>query len=313
MTTYTDKGVKPEKGRFLNFDHVSFIVGNAKQAASYYCVHMGFQPLAYKGLETGSRDHVCHVVRLNKVIFEFQSQLNPEHGPLSDHLIKHGDGVKVVAFNVQDIDFIVETARKRGGKIVQDVLEESDQFGTVKTAIIQTYGDTVHKLIDRQNYTGLFLPGYKEPELKVSVYTYNFYSSDMYINKIMLQINEFLQTLPPINLLHIDHCVGNQPDGQMESVVNWYEEMLNFHRFWSVDDKQIHTEYSALRSIVVANWEETIKMPINEPAVGKRKSQIQEYVDYYGDGGVQHIALRTNDIISSKICFLASYNLIILN
>ncbi len=114
------------------------------------------------------------------------------------------------------------------------------------------------------------------------------------------QIDCLLQTLPPVSLLYIDHCVGNQPDNEMEGVASWYERVLGFHRFWSVDDKQIHTEYSALRSIVVANWEETIKMPINEPAVGKRKSQIQEYVDYYGGGGVQHIALRTNDIISSK-------------
>lgn len=112
-----------------------------------------------------------------------------------------------------------------------------------------------------------------------------------------------MQTLPPINLLHIDHCVGNQPDNEMEGVASWYEKVLNFHRFWSVDDKQIHTEYSALRSIVVANWEETIKMPINEPALGKRKSQIQEYVDYYGGGGVQHIALRTDDIITSKLFY----------
>lgn len=280
MTTYTDKGVKPAKGKFLNFDHVSFIVGNAKQAASYYCVHMGFQPLAYKGLETGSRDLVAHVVRLNNIVFEFTSQLNPEHGPLSDHLIKHGDGVKVVAFAVEDIDFIVETARARGGKIVQNVVEAKDQFGSVKTAIIQTYGDTVHKLVDRSNYKGSFLPGYKGPELKIDC---------------------LLQTLPPVSLLYIDHCVGNQPDNEMEGVASWYERVLGFHRFWSVDDKQIHTEYSALRSIVVANWEETIKMPINEPAVGKRKSQIQEYVDYYGGSGVQHIALRTDDIISTIV------------
>lgn len=126
------------------------------------------QPLAYKGLETGSRDVVAHVVRMNNITFEFQSQLNPEHGPLSDHLIKHGDGVKVVAFAVEDIDFIVQTAQKRGGKILQGVVEEKDQFGTVKTAIIQTFGDTVHKLIDRSQYKGSFLPGYKEPELKVS-------------------------------------------------------------------------------------------------------------------------------------------------
>lgn len=168
MTTYTDKGVKPERGRFVQFDHVSFVVGNAKQAATYYCVHMGFRPLAYKGLETGSREVVCHVVQQNHIIFEFQSQLNPIRNEMSDHLIMHGDGVKVVGFEVEDIDYIVAQAKQRGGKILQEVREESDQFGSVKTAIVQTYGDTVHKLVDRQNYKGVFLPGYKQSELKVS-------------------------------------------------------------------------------------------------------------------------------------------------
>lgn len=279
MTSYTDKGPRPERGRFIQFDHVTYIVGNAKQAATYYCVHMGFKPLAYKGLETGSRDIVSHVVKQNKIIFEFQSQLNPAHTDMSEHLIRHGDGVKVVAFDVEDIEYIVETARKRGGKIVQEIREDRDDFGSVKTASIQTYGDTVHKLVDRRNYRGTFLPGYKKPEL---------------------EIDDFLAKLPNIGLLHIDHVVGNQPDNQMEKVAQWYEKVLQFHRFWSVDDKQMHTEYSALRSIVMANYEETIKMPINEPAPAKRKSQIQEYVDYYGSAGVQHIALRTEDIISGK-------------
>lgn len=279
MTSYTDKGPRPERGRFIQFDHVTYIVGNAKQAATYYCVHMGFKPYAYKGLETGSRDIVSHVVKQNKIIFEFQSQLNPAHTDMSEHLIRHGDGVKVVAFDVEDIEYIVETARKRGGKIVQEIREDRDDFGSVKTASIQTYGDTVHKLVDRRNYRGTFLPGYKKPEL---------------------EIDDFLAKLPNIGLLHIDHVVGNQPDNQMEKVAQWYEKVLQFHRFWSVDDKQMHTEYSALRSIVMANYEETIKMPINEPAPAKRKSQIQEYVDYYGSAGVQHIALRTEDIISGK-------------
>ena len=282
MTSYTDKGPKPERGRFIQFDHVTYIVGNAKQAATYYCVHMGFKPLAYKGLETGSRDIVSHVVKQNKIIFEFQSQLNPAHTDMSEHLIRHGDGVKVVAFDVEDIEYIVEMARKRGGKIVQEIRIDSDEFGSVKTAAVQTYGDTVHKLVDRRNYRGTFLPGYKKPEL---------------------EIDDFLAKLPNIGLLHIDHVVGNQPDNQMEKVAQWYEKVLQFHRFWSVDDKQMHTEYSALRSIVMANYEETIKMPINEPAPAKRKSQIQEYVDYYGGAGVQHIALRTEDIISGKNYF----------
>ena len=282
MTSYTDKGPKPERGRFIQFDHVTFIVGNAKQAATYYCVHMGFESLAYKGLETGSRDIVSHVVKQNKIIFEFQSQLNPQHTEMSEHLIRHGDGVKVVAFDVEDIEYIVEMARKRGGKIVQEIRIDSDEFGSVKTAAVQTYGDTVHKLVDRREYRGTFLPGYKKSEL---------------------EIVDFLATLPNIGLLHIDHVVGNQPENQMEKVAQWYEKVLQFHRFWSVDDTQMHTEYSALRSIVMANYEETIKMPINEPAPAKRKSQIQEYVDYYGGAGVQHIALRTEDIISGKNYF----------
>ena len=287
MTSYTDKGPKPERGRFIQFDHVTFIVGNAKQAATYYCVHMGFESLAYKGLETGSRDIVSHVVKQNKIIFEFQSQLNPQHTEMSEHLIRHGDGVKVVAFDVEDIEYIVEMARKRGGKIVQEIRIDSDEFGSVKTAAVQTYGDTVHKLVDRREYRGTFLPGYKKSEL---------------------EIVDFLATLPNIGLLHIDHVVGNQPENQMEKVAQWYEKVLQFHRFWSVDDTQMHTEYSALRSIVMANYEETIKMPINEPAPAKRKSQIQEYVDYYGGAGVQHIALRTEDIISGKNYFKKNHS-----
>lgn len=168
MTTYTDKGTKPEAGRFIAFDHISFIVGNAKQAASWYSVHMGFTPYAYKGLESGSRDVVSHVVKLNDILFEFQSQLNPAHNWMSDHLVQHGDGVRVVAFAVEDIEYIVEVARKRGGIILQEITEDVDQHGSVKTAVIKTYGDTVHKLVDRSKYNGRFLPGYKEPELHVS-------------------------------------------------------------------------------------------------------------------------------------------------
>ncbi|OTF83350.1 4-hydroxyphenylpyruvate dioxygenase-like protein, partial [Euroglyphus maynei] len=218
---------RPERGRFIRFDHITYIVGNAKQAATYYCVHMGFKPLAYKGLETGSRDVVSHVVKQNDIIFEFQSQLNPKQTEMSEHLVRHGDGVKVVAFDVEDIEYIVEMAKQRGGKIVQEIRLDTDEFGSVKTAAIQTYGDTVHKLVDRREYRGTFLPGYKKTEL---------------------EINDFLSTLPNIGLLHIDHVVGNQPENQMEKVAQWYEKVLQFHRFWSVDDTQMHTEYSALRS-----------------------------------------------------------------
>uniref|UniRef100_A0A8C1R602 4-hydroxyphenylpyruvate dioxygenase n=1 Tax=Cyprinus carpio TaxID=7962 RepID=A0A8C1R602_CYPCA len=230
-------------------------VGNAKQAASYYCNKLGFEPLAYRGLETGSRDVVSHVVKQGKV-------------RMGDHLVKHGDGVKDVAFTVENCDFLVEKARERGAIVIKEPHVVEDKFGRVKLAVLQTYGDTTHTFVERTGYNGLFLPGFHAP-------------------------------LPSGKLDFIDHVVGNQPDNEMVPIVEWYQRNLLFHRFWSVDDKQLQTEYSALRSIVVANYEETVKMPINEPAMGKRKSQIQEYVEYYGSAGVQHIAMNTSDIITA--------------
>jgi len=161
--------------------------------------------------------------------------------------------------------------------LVKDIWSESDEDGTVRFAVVQTYGDTTHTFVERGNYKGKFLPGYKDPP-----------GQDI-----------LLDSLPVCGANIIDHVVGNQPDLQMEDAAAWYEKNLMFHRFWSVDDKQMHTDYSALRSIVMANYEETIKMPINEPAPGKKKSQIQEYVDYYGSAGVQHIAIRSENIIES--------------
>ncbi|KAJ8680533.1 hypothetical protein QAD02_016320 [Eretmocerus hayati] len=275
QTTYTDKGPKPVGGKFLNFDHVRFWVGNAKQAASFYCARMGFEPLAYRGLETGSRHTATHVVKQNKIIFIFESAYEPDNEVMANHLSRHGDGVRDIAFNVEDIDTILKVAKERGAKVVRDLWEEEDEHGVVRFATVQTYGDTLHTFVDRTKYKGFFLPGYRrEGE------------------------DEITKLLPPVDIQFIDHIVGNQPDKQMESVTKWYENCLQFHRFWSVDDTQLHTEFSALRSIVVTNWEETVKMPINEPAPGKKRSQIQEYVEYYGGAGVQHIALNSNDIIT---------------
>ncbi|KAK8778372.1 hypothetical protein V5799_020286 [Amblyomma americanum] len=277
MTTYTDKGPKPDGGRFLAFDHVTFWVGNAKQAASYYCSKMGFEYFCYRGLETGSRKVAAHAVRQNKIIFVFASALNPDDEEMGPHLVKHGDGVKDIAFSVEDLDTIVKRAKERGASIVRDIWQETDECGTVRFATVQTCGDTTHTFVERGSYNGLFLPGYRKHPSKDRSY----------------------EKLASAKLDFIDHCVLNQPDLEMVPAAQWYERSLMFHRFWSVDDKQIHTKYSALRSIVVTNYEETIKMPINEPANGLRKSQIQEYVDYYGGAGVQHIALNTSDIISS--------------
>nr|XP_015222770.1 PREDICTED: 4-hydroxyphenylpyruvate dioxygenase-like [Lepisosteus oculatus] len=280
MTSYTDKGEKPERGRFVKFHHVTFWVGNAKQAATFYCDKMGFEPLAYKGLETGSREVVSHVIRQDKIMFVFQSALNPGNKEIGEHLVKHGDGVKDVAFQVEDCDFLLKKARERGAVVVKEPWIEQDEYGRVKFAVIQTYGDTTHTFVEYLGpYKGLFLPGYKEPTFR----------------------DPLLPQLPPGCLNFIDHVVGNQPDDQMVPISDWYQKCLMFHRFWSIDDKQIHTQYSALRSIVVTNYEETIKMPINEPAHGKKKSQIQEYVDYYGGPGVQHIALNTSNIIQAII------------
>jgi 4-hydroxyphenylpyruvate dioxygenase len=238
---------------------------------------MGFEPLAYKGLETGSRDVAVHVVRQNRIILVLKSAYEPNNEEMGAHLVRHGDGVKDVAFAVEDLDAIVKRAKERGAKSIKDIWEETDENGTVRFAMVQTYGDTTHTFVERGNYEGIFLPGYKK----------HFYEDPL------------TAKLPTCHLGFIDHVVGNQPDLEMEDVVKSYENNLMFHRFWSVDDSQIHTEYSALRSIVMANWEETIKMPINEPAPGKKKSQIQEYVDYYGGAGVQHVALNTTDIITA--------------
>ncbi|XP_020927832.1 4-hydroxyphenylpyruvate dioxygenase isoform X1 [Sus scrofa] len=286
MTSYSDKGEKPERGRFLHFHSVTFWVGNAKQAASYYCSKIGFEPLAYKGLETGSREVVSHVVKQDKIVFVFSSALNPWNKEMGDHLVKHGDGVKDIAFEVEDCDYIVQKARERGAIIVREPWIEQDKFGKVKFAVLQTFGDTTHTLVEKMNYTGCFLPGFEAPTFT----------------------DPLLSKLPKCGLEIIDHIVGNQPDQEMESASQWYMRNLQFHRFWSVDDTQIHTEYSALRSVVMANYEESIKMPINEPAPGKKKSQIQEYVDYNGGAGVQHIALKTEDIITAELKILVDYD-----
>lgn len=194
------------------------------------------------------------------------------------HLALHGDGVKDVAFAVEDARSIFEEAVKRGAEVIRPLTEESDADGRVVYGTVKTYGDTVHSFIQRTEYKGAFMPGFRA----------------------VVGTDPFETFTPPVGLDIIDHVVGNMPDMGMIPTVEWYERVLQFHRFWSVDDSQIHTEYSALRSVVMASPLEGIKMPINEPAMGKKKkSQIQEYVEYYGGSGVQHIALKTPDIITA--------------
>jgi len=276
--TNYDKGEKPVgEGSYEQFDRLLFWVGNPKQAAQWYCLLFGFKLWKYKGLETGSRETVHYVIKKNKIVWEFAAGLRPYNDEYGKHHSRHGDAVKDVGFTVENIESCIEEGRKRGVHVVKDVWSESDEHGTLKMAAVATYGDTTHTLFDRSQYKGDYIPGYVEPRFQLPQ----------------------LDSLPDTGLLHVDHCVGNQPNLKMEDVASWYERNLQFHRFWSVDDTQMHTEFSALRSVVMASWNENIKMPINEPAPGKRKSQIDEYVEYNGGAGVQHIAIRTNDIIKS--------------
>ena len=278
MTYYQrEESKRPEVGRFFGFDHIRFYVSNAKQAASFYCARMGFNPVAFQGLETGNRDYCTHVIRSKNITIAFTAALNPGEEPLNHHLQRHGDGVRDVAFTVDDARGIYEKAISRGARGVKAPEVLTDDDGTVVIASVATYGDTVHTFVQRADYRGVFMPGFKavtKPEPLNAHY-------------------------PPVDLEVIDHLVGNQPTGDLVPTAEWYERMLDFHRYWSVDDSQIYTQYSALKSIVVADWDEVIKMPINEPARALRKSQIQEYVEYYGGAGVQHIAFLTNDIIAT--------------
>lgn len=269
---------RPEVGKFDGFSHVVFYVGNAKMTSSFYTSRFGFEYLAYRGLESGERTIASHVVSNGKVIFEFQSAYNPEDGTgIGKHIALHGDGVNDVSFKVDDAIGIYNKAVSRGAKSVMEPKTVSDERGSVIMSTIQTYNDTTHTFIQNIDFTGEFLPGYiAHPAKEI-----------------------FNTVMKPVDIDFIDHVVGNHAMGDMEPTVSWYEKMLDFHRFWSVDDSMMHTEYSALSSIVVADFDETVKMPMNEPAPGKKKSQIQEYVDYYAGSGVQHIALNTSDIIKT--------------
>ncbi len=254
------------------FNHCEFYVSNAKQTAHFYHSTMGFKPIAYQGLETGCRDRVSYVLNQNNINLVITSPL--EKGTaIGTHIDKHGDGVKDVAFTVDDSQCAWETSIARGAKSVLKPKLIKDSDGEAIISAIETFGDTIHTFVENKNYSGPFLPGFE---------SYNHSSKTR-----------------PIGLIHIDHIVGNQPDGKMSTVCDFYTKVFGWHRFWSVDDKDINTKYSALRSIVMANDNEIIKMPINEPADGLKKSQIQEFIDYYETGGVQHLALSTKDIIKT--------------
>lgn len=256
----------------LGTDYVEFYVGNAKQAAHYYKTAFGFQSFAYKGLETGCADYASYVVNQDKIKLVLTTPLNSK-SPINEHLAKHGDGVKVIALWVEDATKAHEETTSRGATSFMQPTTEKDEHGEVVRSGIHTYGDTIHIFVERKNYKGVFLPGYEKWESDYNPET--------------------------TGLKFIDHMVGNVGWGEMNQWVKWYEEVMGFVNFLSFDDKQIHTEYSALMSKVMSNGNGRIKFPINEPAKGKKKSQIEEYLDFYEGPGAQHIAVATDDIIAT--------------
>ena len=253
-------------------DYVEFYVGNAKQAAHFYKTAFGFQSLAYAGPETGTRDRASYVIRQNKLTFVLTTPLRPDN-PIADHIYKHGDGVKVIALKVEDATSAWNETTKRGGKSFMEPVTLSDDHGEVVMSGIRTYGDTVHLFIERNGYSGVFMPGFRKWE---SAYQ----PSDT-------------------GLLYVDHCVGNVGWNQMNPWVQFYEEVMGFRNILTFDDKDISTEYSALMSKVMSNGNGFVKFPINEPAEGKKKSQVEEYLDFYNGEGVQHVAIATNDIVKT--------------
>jgi 4-hydroxyphenylpyruvate dioxygenase len=256
----------------LGTDYVEFYVGNAKQAAHFYKTAFGFQSFAYRGLETGAKDSVSYVVKQDKIKLILTTPLSSK-SPINDHIVKHGDGVKVIALWVEDARKAYEETTSRGAKSYLEPTVEKDENGEVVRAGIYTYGETVHMFVERKNYNGTFLPGFQAWESDYNP--------------------------SPVGLKYIDHMVGNVGWNEMNTWVKWYEDVMGFENFLSFDDKQIHTEYSALMSKVMSNGNGRIKFPINEPAEGKKKSQIEEYLDFYEGPGVQHIAVATNDIIAT--------------
>jgi 4-hydroxyphenylpyruvate dioxygenase len=253
-------------------DFIEFYVGNAKQAAQYYRSAFGFQLLAYRGPETGVRDRASYLLVQNKVRLMLTSAIGPDN-PIADHVYRHGDGVRDIALWVDDARESFRLAVERGAKAVHEPEVLRDDHGEVIVAAIQTYGDTIHSLVQRSGYDGPFMPGFRPVTSRYNP--------------------------PPVGLLHVDHCVGNVELGRMNTWVKFYEDVMGFRNLISFDDKDISTEYSSLMSKVVASGNDRIKFPINEPAAGKKKSQIDEYLEFYRGPGVQHLAIATDDIVAT--------------
>jgi 4-hydroxyphenylpyruvate dioxygenase len=289
MTETISRGAANQAGAHLNknafeeaqdflplngIDHVEFWVGNARQASAYYRALWGFTPVAYAGLETGVRDRASYVMRRNDITFVFTAPLTPD-GEIAEHVRKHGDGVKDIAFAVDDVRSAFAETTKRGARPAIDPVElDGGDDGVLRRSAVYTYGEVRHSFIDRRDYHGAFAPGYRK-------------------------VKKPARAAEGLSLLEIDHCVGNVELGDMNRFVDYYRDVFGFAQLIHYDDKVIHTEYSALMSKVMTNGNGRVKFPINEPASGKKKSQIQEFLDWYLDAGTQHIALRTEDIVGT--------------
>ncbi len=257
-----------------NFDYLEFYVGDARQAAYYFSNGWGFTPIAYAGLETGVRNHSSYVLEQGNVRFVITSPYGPE-GAMAEHIKLHGDGVKDIAFRVEDAEQAYREATGRGAQGVMEPIVRKDDYGMVKLASIATYGETIHTFVERQDYRGAFLPGFRPIATNIP------------------------RRARPAGLAAIDHVVGNVELGKMNAWVAFYERVLGFTQLIHFDDRAISTEYSALMSKVMQNGSGRIKLPINEPAPGRRKSQIEEYLEFYYGPGVQHIAINTSDIVTT--------------
>ena len=259
---------------FQAIDYVEFYVANARQAAHFYRTVLGLRPVAYAGLETGVRDRASWVLERRNIRFVLTSPLLPDpHHPIAAHIARHGDGVRDIALRVADAAAAYAEALRRGARSVMEPVTTTDDYGRVTRASIATYGDTVHTFVERDGYEGVFMPGFQPIENPLPA--------------------------PETGIAAIDHIVGNVELGKMDHWVAFYRDVLGFSQLIHFDDKDISTEYSALMSKVMQNGTGRIKFPINEPAQGRRKSQIEEYLEYYGGPGVQHIALVTGDIIAT--------------
>lgn len=262
-----------EEADFLqikSIDHIQFYVGNAKQAMYYWWKGFGFKPIAYSGLETGNRESASYVLESGKIRFILTAAYHPTSEIAAHHLV-HGDGVKVIALEVDDVEQAWSVTTQRGARNAWSPREQKDDLGILRTSAIHTYGEVLHVFVDRSAYQGTFAPGYQPLNLPAE----------------------------PTGLAAVDHIVGNVQLGQMNHWVNYYHQVMGFRQLLHFDDKDISTEYSALMSKVMQNGNGRVKFPINEPAEGKRKSQVEEYLDYYMTPGVQHIAMSTGDILGT--------------